>query len=141
VVEKNDSVNVLYVDDKGRLYITQEYRTALRAYGYKLPGGKAEKGETVLAAAKREFEEETGLKPIAPKLLYRARGGATTRWNRYFFMTRQAKPGKLNMDPGEAVKLLKVPIKKAVAMAWRGDFYSGETAYAVLLFAKKLRKL
>lgn len=60
------------VEDK--LVVTKEYRVPLRGYEWGLPAGLIDPGESVLDAAIREFNEETGLRllklvrPISPAI-------------------------------------------------------------------------
>lgn len=56
------AVAVAAVDDDGRLVLVRQYRHALGRVMEELPAGRLEEGETPEAAARRELEEETGLR-------------------------------------------------------------------------------
>ena len=51
----------LAVIEEDRLLLVPHYQTDAGAVQWNLPGGRLEFGETLEAAARREFEEETGL--------------------------------------------------------------------------------
>lgn len=55
-----DAVVILAKDEKGLYLINEEYRPGIDKYVLCAPGGKIEKGEDPIVAAKREFLEETG---------------------------------------------------------------------------------
>ena len=61
VVESNDSVIIVILNTKEQVYITKNYRYPARAWKWELPGGGGD-NEDLLAASKRELEEETGMK-------------------------------------------------------------------------------
>lgn len=141
VVQKKDAVGVVALDQRGRLYLTREFRTGLRAKALKLPGGHVEYGETPRQAAARELAEEIGMKPTGLKLLFHAAGGATTRWNRYYYYATSVTPTTAKPDPDEDIEVVTMPLPQAVKKAWNGEFYQGDIAYAILRFAKLKRKL
>ncbi len=51
---------MMAVDEKGRFLLVQQYRLPARTKMWEIPAGRLDKGETPLAAAKRELREETG---------------------------------------------------------------------------------
>jgi ADP-ribose pyrophosphatase len=62
VVRHAGSAVMLAVDDKDRILLVRQYRLPADRYMWELPAGKADEGETVAQAAKRELIEETGLR-------------------------------------------------------------------------------
>ena len=69
VVRHSGSIVVLAVDDHKpdpRILLERQYRHAAQSMMWELPAGRIDKGESPLAAARRELLEETG---------YRARTG------------------------------------------------------------------
>lgn len=62
IVQHEGSAVMMPVDEKGRVLLVRQYRLPARQYLWELPAGRLDAGETPLKAAKRELEEETGLK-------------------------------------------------------------------------------
>ena len=60
VVEHPGAVAVAPVLETGEFLLVRQYRHAVRDWLIEIPAGRLEPGETPLAAAKRELEEETG---------------------------------------------------------------------------------
>jgi ADP-ribose pyrophosphatase len=69
VVQKNPAVFILPFESNiksipymgGSIYLVKLYRHATRTWGWELPAGSIDSGETPIIAAKRELQEETGL--------------------------------------------------------------------------------
>ena len=59
-LESRDSCMIVTVDDKERIYLARGFRYPSQSFGWELPGGGGD-GEDLLAASKRELEEETGI--------------------------------------------------------------------------------
>jgi ADP-ribose pyrophosphatase len=60
IVHHSGSAVMMAVDERGRVLLVRQYRLAVRASLWELPAGRLDPGETALAAARRELEEETG---------------------------------------------------------------------------------
>jgi ADP-ribose pyrophosphatase len=62
IVEHPGAVAIVAVDREGRVNLVRQLREAARKQLVELPAGKIDEGEEPLATAKRELEEETGLR-------------------------------------------------------------------------------
>lgn len=62
VVEHGGAVAIAAQDELGRLLLVRQYRHALGAWFTEIPAGRLEPGEEPEACARRELEEETGLR-------------------------------------------------------------------------------
>ena len=60
IVQHRGSAVTMPVDSAGRILLVRQYRLPARRYLWELPAGRVDPGETVLKAARRELEEETG---------------------------------------------------------------------------------
>ena len=61
IVEHPGAVAIVAIDREGMLTLVRQRREAVRTELLELPAGTLEEGETPLACARRELEEETGL--------------------------------------------------------------------------------
>lgn len=62
IIQHGGSAVMMAVDEKKRILLVRQYRLPARDFLWELPAGRVDKGETVLQAAKRELQEETGYK-------------------------------------------------------------------------------
>ena len=60
IVKHGGSAVVMPIDDKNRVMLVKQYRLPTQQFMWELPAGRVDPGETVLQAAKRELQEETG---------------------------------------------------------------------------------
>lgn len=62
MLQRTDSVLVVPVMDNGKIWVIDEEQPGSVQYKMGLPGGRVDAGEAVIDAAKRECEEEIGVK-------------------------------------------------------------------------------
>jgi ADP-ribose pyrophosphatase len=106
-----------------------------------LPAGTREEEEPYEDCARREIREETGME--AGKLqkvgeFYLAPGYSTELMA--VFLATELKENPLQADDDEFLQVEKIPLKKAFAMAERGDIPDAKSLAALLLARPYLEK-
>jgi len=115
--ELPDAVIVVAVDGDAVLFVEQ-YRPTVNRECLELPAGIVEDGESYAAAAKRELEEETGLRPDSVDLLQTfdvATG--VLRHERGIVATTDLQPGTRDLDDNEFLTVTRVPRERAIERA------------------------
>lgn len=124
---------VLGLTEDGKLRLAQEYRYPVGAWIYDLPGGAANNGENPADAARREYEEETGLRPVDLVHLhtfYQNPSRSPTPIHLYF--CRSATPGTpIDDDPQEVVRTVAMSVS-----ALDERISTGEIVDPVLLISR-----
>jgi ADP-ribose pyrophosphatase len=67
---EKESVAVLVENIRRQVLLVHAYRYPTDTIGWEIPAGAVEKGESILAAAKREVREESGYNTTRHKLIY-----------------------------------------------------------------------
>jgi ADP-ribose pyrophosphatase len=139
VVRHTGSVVVLATTDGRRepqVLLEFQYRHAAESYLWELPAGRIDKGETALAAGKRELLEETGYTARHWKqiLKFFATPGFVAEPMTVFW-ARGLKPGPAQPEPDEVIEQHLVPLSKAVRMVMRGEIRDAKTISSVLWLA------
>ncbi len=127
IIEHNGGACVLYVEDGKALFVRQ-YRYAYGESVLELPAGKLEKGENPLVAAKRELEEETGIrakdfKPIAT--IYPTPG--YTNEKIYLYQAFEGEKKQTHPDEDEFVDVVWLPLSEVKEMLKKGELHDAKT--------------
>ena len=80
IVQPRDAVAVVPLDGAGNIYLVRQYRPAIGRILFELPAGIIDHGESPVRTARRECEEEIGMRPKRLKKLctaYHATGFST----------------------------------------------------------------
>jgi ADP-ribose pyrophosphatase len=134
VVRQRGSVAALPVHDDGRVTLVQQYRYAVDALVWELPAGRRDLGETPEEGARRELEEEVGLRP---RFLERL----STFWTTPGFCDEvmhlfratglEAVPARPEAD--ERIDARSFTLDEIDAMMRRGAIREGKTLVALLM--------
>lgn len=145
----------LIITDPGhtKFLITREHRRELEGWDQRLPGGKVFDRLTeyrqaltsgddlephVLTAARREAEEEVGLKLHDPRHLGVSPCGATVKWDLYYVVCTKHEeiPGGAKPEPGEQITSEWQPAAEVERLCLSGELSEERSAMALLKFIR-----
>ena len=125
----------------GQIILTRQYRHALRAVITDLPAGRLDAGEEPIEGAQRELEEETGYRP--GRIIYLGKFyqfPSTIDVPTHLFFADDLTATRQNLDEGEELEVVCMPVHEVLAMIERGEIVDGSLQLGVLL-AKHMRLL
>jgi ADP-ribose pyrophosphatase len=136
VVRQSGSVAALPVLADGRIVLVRQYRYAVDALVWELPAGRRDPDETPEAGARRELEEEVGLRAgaLEPLAQFWTTPGFCDEVMHLFRATAlEAVPPRPEAD--ERIEQASFTLEAALAMLRRGEIRDGKTLVALLLEA------
>jgi ADP-ribose pyrophosphatase len=134
VVRQRGSVAALPVHDDGRVTLVRQYRSAVDARVWELPAGRRDPGETPEEGARRELEEEVGLRPLflEPLLSFWTTPGFCDELMHLFRATGlESVPPRPEAD--ERIEAARFTLQQVEAMIRHGEIREGKTLVALLL--------
>ncbi|MBR3640498.1 MAG: NUDIX hydrolase [Oscillibacter sp.] len=133
VVDHADGAAVLALDGENRVLAVNQYRYVFGTVLCELPAGKLDAGETPLAGALRELEEETGAVPetVLPlgKILPSPGCYGETL---HLFLAKDLRFGAQHLDPNEFLNVERIPFDEMVRRCTDGTIDDAKTVAAVL---------
>jgi ADP-ribose pyrophosphatase len=128
---------VLPVDDEGKIIFVRQYRHPVLSMTLEMPAGVCEAGEDPAVCARRELEEETGLKANALTFLFRfysSIGFCTEEL--FLYLAEDLTAGTQHLDTDEFVTLERYTPEAAYDMIRRGEIVDSKTIAAVLCYLR-----
>lgn len=134
------AVCVLAITPEDKLILVKQYRKAIERAIYEIPAGKLELGEeeTLVDAALRELEEETGYTTDRLTLLsdfYTAIGFCNERVRLYLAQTLVKVDQPRPQDEDEFIELYELTYEEAMALVASGDICDAKTIMALQHYA------
>jgi len=134
VVRQRGSVAALPVHEDGRVVLVRQYRYAVDAVVWELPAGRRDPGETPEAGARRELEEEVGLRATHLERLvefWTTPGFCDELMHLFRATGLESVPPRPEAD--ERIEWTAFTLDEARDMIRRGEIREGKTLVALLL--------
>ena len=136
-IETFNAAIILPITENNEVVFIKEFREIIGEEILEIPAGIIEPGEAPIEAAKRELEEEAGLKAdiIEPLIDVYASGGFSNE-KHFLFYAKELKPGKKHLDENEQIadELIKIPIERCIELIKQNTFKHENTNLAILLY-------
>ncbi len=139
IVHHHGGACVVAIDAEQNIYLVEQYRIATKQMLLELPAGKLEKDEEHFACAERELAEELGIKAKKWSLLstfYPTPGYCDE--NIHIYLAEDLTFGDNNLDPGEFLNRIKLPLAQALEMVKNNEIIDAKTIIGILLTAQKM---
>jgi len=121
--------------------LIRQYRYAADGFVWEVPAGKLDPGEGPEHCARRELEEETGLRAgrLEPLATIHTTPGFTDEVI-HLFLGWDLEAGSMSHEPHEFIELHDVPLVEAIEMIDGGEITDGKTICALSLAARALNE-
>ncbi|HZI19231.1 MAG TPA: NUDIX hydrolase [Pyrinomonadaceae bacterium] len=118
---KNVAVGALAVEG-GDVYLVGQYRYTLGRYSWEIPEGGCPEGEDHLSAARRELEEETGLRAYTWTRMGQAHlSNSVSDELAVWFLATGLTQGERRPEGTERLRVRRVGLREAYRMADEGE--------------------
>ena len=134
---KNKAIGIVALDENQHTWLVGQHRYTLNEWSWEIPEGGGPLGDDVLASAKRELKEETGLEAEHWKMIQRAHlSNSVSDEEGFIFLAEGLKEGNPNLEETEAdMKVWKLPFKDALQMVLDGKITDSLSVMGILRVA------
>jgi ADP-ribose pyrophosphatase len=142
IVRPPDAVAVVPIDEDGLIYLVRQYRSAIRRAIYEIPAGIIDEGERPATTARRECEEEIGLRPrklIKLCKFYSAVGFSTGSIQ--LFMAQGLTAGRrAHSDATEFLEVRAIPFEQALRWVLTNRIVDAKSILGILWARQRLEQ-
>lgn len=135
---KNKAIGIIPVDKDLNTWLVGQYRYTLHAWHWEIPEGGGDLNQDPLENAKRELQEETGLKASSwTQIIHLHTSNSVTDEEGHIFLAEDLKQGSNALEETEAdLKVWKLPLKDALEMVLNGKITDSLSIMAILKVAR-----
>lgn len=133
LIRTRPGAGAVVIDDERRVLLLWRHRFITDTWGWEIPIGRIEEGESPADAAAREFEEETGWRPgpLKPLLTVHPTPGISTSEHHIYRADKATYIGDA-ADPHEADRVVWTPLADVRELIGKAAITSGTTLAALL---------
>jgi len=134
IVEHPGAVALIAVTKDKKMILIRQFRKSADKVLLEIPAGLVHKGERDIDGARRELQEEAGVRAKSLKLIFAgyASPGYSTEVLKFYLATGLVE-SKLDCDFDEMIEVYRYPIKDCVKMLKAGKIKDNKTAVGILL--------
>jgi ADP-ribose pyrophosphatase len=119
---KNKAIGIIPIDEEMNTWLVGQYRFPLDEYSWEIPMGGGPLEIDILASAKRELKEETGLSARKWTNILRIHtSNSVTDEEGFIFLAEDLTEGKTEFEETEQLIIRKLPFGEVLEMAMRGE--------------------
>lgn len=140
-VYRSSAAEVFPLTNKYELYLISQYRYLYNKRVLEAIGGYMEPGETSLACAKRELEEEIGFLATQWEEIVRVDLAASAiKATLHLFLARDLENVVHRREESEDIEVIKMPLAEAVEKAALGEIHDAASIAGIFLLDKLRRE-
>ena len=137
IAQRDSVVTIFPLTDKYEIYLISQYRSMFDKIVLEAISGYMEKGETAIAAAKRELKEEAGITAHQLEELGRVEmAGSVFKSKGHLFLAKDLELGEANLDEDEQISIVKMPLMQAVEKVMVGEINHASSMIGILMLDK-----
>jgi 8-oxo-dGTP pyrophosphatase MutT (NUDIX family) len=139
---KNLAIGIIPLDEQNNTWLVGQHRYTLNEHSWEIPMGGGPLEDSVLESAKRELEEETGLKAENWEMVIKLHtSNSVTDEVGYVFLARDLTQGNNNLEETENdLEIKKISFSEVLAMIDRQEI-TDAISVAGILHVSRLLKL
>lgn len=134
---KNQAVGIIPVDEDGNTWLVGQFRYTLNQWSWEIPMGGSPVKEDKVKTARRELEEETGLKAgEITQLLHLHPSNSITDEQGYVYLATDLSEGVQQLEDTEKdIQVKKLAFDDAVKMVQNGEITDAISVAGILYLA------
>ncbi len=130
---KNLAIGVITLDSQMYTCLVGQYRFPIEKYSWEIPEGGCPEGTSPLEAAKRELEEETGLKALSWEVLLEMDlSNSVSDEHGIVYLAWDIEQGVASPEETEDLEIKRIPFEDAYRMVEEGLITDSLSVAAIL---------